>query len=944
MIDVFFLLAERWVISYLPNSENSPVKVEVISSSPPKLNSKTAENVDDSTVMRRLEPSGRNTLDAFRGKSGCVSFCGLSHQLLESRKLVSSPFGDGRGSIIWILAPIGLISSWLLPHLFLNIAIEVILKDEVLAEIVASLSSEIIFYAGLAVYLSITVHVQQPYIEFSPKQWSLITGLRGYLSSAFLTMGFKVVAPLLAVYAVWPVIGFAAVVSVAPFLLGCAIQFAFELHLEKRRSSCWPILPIIFEGYRLYQINKATYFLEKLLFSMKGYKMTPIAMEKASALFSMVVLFQRSKTAQIDSPNRFFQQFLRDDEEEGGGGEVMAGVKLFSGGQAWFCTLGLPSDVVIEVNGMIFHLHKLPLMSKSRKLHNLLTAVEEDELEVGQSSEEDVRRRISFGDFPGSETFEIAAKFCYGSKIEMSAATAAPLRCAAEFLEMTDEFAGDNLISRCERFLSQTVFLSVGDSVKALKSCETLLPLAEDLGIPQRCIDAMVAGASAADARALFSWPVNDDAVAPRRNGRVRSSSSSWVDDLAMLSLPFYKRLISGFKARDPSSELIEGSLVSYAERFIPRLSRSKRIGTTTADPSPAPPEQIDILETIVTNLQPEKSSSIIITTRFLFGLLRTAIILRAPEVLRTALEKKIASQLDQATLDDLLIPSYSYLIETLYDVDAVQRILRHYMEEMETERAIIAVNPPPENRPPTSRNDSRVARLVDAFLAEVASDANLLPEKFCDIAAALPAHSRIYDDGLYRAIDIYLKAHPGMAVEEKEKVYRLMDFRKLTPEALTHVAQNERLPVRAVVQALFVEQLQLRQAVTGTISAAEEEEEEEEEAAAAVGGMWQAAARENQLLRLGMDSMMSRVQDLERECLSMRRAIEKMDRRPAARAVGPRRLQPVTEAGWGSLGRRLGCMSRMEVRDSQAVAPPKSADRQQSLRNLSRSGVDRRQ
>lgn len=62
-------------------------------------------------------------------------------------------------------------------------------------------------------------------------------------------MGLKVFAPILAVYVVWPVIGFPAVIAVAPFLVGCAVQYAFEIQLQKRNSSCWPVLPIIFEVY-----------------------------------------------------------------------------------------------------------------------------------------------------------------------------------------------------------------------------------------------------------------------------------------------------------------------------------------------------------------------------------------------------------------------------------------------------------------------------------------------------------------------------------------------------------------------------------------------------------------------------------------------------------------------------------------------------------------------
>ncbi|KAL0915895.1 hypothetical protein M5K25_013362 [Dendrobium thyrsiflorum] len=81
---------------------------------------------------------------------------------------------------------------------------------------------------------------------------------------AFFAMGVKVVAPIVGVYVVWPVIALPAVVAVAPFLLGCAVQFAFELHLDKRQSSCWPVLPIIFEILAVVSLWSLTTFLLRL--------------------------------------------------------------------------------------------------------------------------------------------------------------------------------------------------------------------------------------------------------------------------------------------------------------------------------------------------------------------------------------------------------------------------------------------------------------------------------------------------------------------------------------------------------------------------------------------------------------------------------------------------------------------------------------------------------
>jgi hypothetical protein len=52
----------------------------------------------------------------------------------------------------------------------------------------------------------------------------------------------------------------------------------------------------------------------------------------------------------------------------------------------------------------------------------------------------------------------------------------------------------------------------------------------------------------------------------------------------------------------------------------------------------------------------------------------------------------------------------------------------------------------------------ARVAKLLDSYLAEVARDSKLPLAKFQSLAEALPEGSRLCDDGLYRAVDTYLK------------------------------------------------------------------------------------------------------------------------------------------------------------------------------------------
>ncbi|CAN1310801.1 Root phototropism protein 2 [Linum perenne] len=98
--------------------------------------------------------------------------------------------------------------------------------------------------------------------------------------------------------------------------------------------------------------------------------------------------------------------------------------------------------------------------------------------------------RIDLSDIPGGpEIFEKAAKFCYGVNFEITVHNVAALRCAAEYLQMTEAYCDGNLASRTEDFLSQVALSSLAGAVVVLKSCEDLLPLAQELKIVQRCVE-----------------------------------------------------------------------------------------------------------------------------------------------------------------------------------------------------------------------------------------------------------------------------------------------------------------------------------------------------------------------------------------------------------------------------------------------------------------------
>ncbi|ERN08400.1 hypothetical protein AMTRI_Chr07g74880 [Amborella trichopoda] len=571
-------------------------------------------------------------------------------------------------------------------------------------------------------------------------------------------------------------------------------------------------------------------------------------------------------------------------------------------GQAWYCTTGLPSDIIVEVGEMSFHLHKFPLLSRSAVLDKL----------ISESTEgEGTCCVLHLDDIPGgAKAFELAAKFCYGIKLELTAHNVVYLRSAAEYLQMTEEYGEGNLIVQTEGFLNE-VLKSWKDSIKALETCEDILPHAEELQIVIRCMNSLAT--KACSDPNLFNWPMVGSSSLQSPGGSLLwngigagSKSKSlgsdwWYEDVSFLSLPLYKRLILAMESKGMKPENIAGSLAFYAKWYLPGLNRhsgapesNSRVMPGSSVSAPSEGDQRVLLEEIESLLPMQKG---VTTTKFLLGLLRTAMILQASQTCRGNLEKRVGAQLDQASLEDLLIPNLSYSVETLYDIDCVQRMLDHFLV---LDQASGAVSPSLADdgqlmEPSSLTGITMVAKLIDGYLAEVASDVNLKLPKFQALAAVIPDYARPLDDGLYRAIDIYLKAHQWLTDSEREQLCRLMDCQKLSLEACTHAAQNERLPLRVVVQVLFFEQLRLRTSIAGWFFVSDNLDTSrplngsDNDRALPMGP--NRDGKDPHFLKAGIDEMKLRMNELEKECSSMKQEIDKMGK---------------TKSAWNSLSRKF--------------------------------------
>ncbi|KAK9138290.1 hypothetical protein Sjap_008884 [Stephania japonica] len=540
----------------------------------------------------------------------------------------------------------------------------------------------------------------------------------------------------------------------------------------------------------------------------------------------------------------------------------------------------VPTDITIEVGGRIFALHKYPLVSKSGRIRKL----------VAEHRDSDFSR-IELLNLPGgAESFELAAKFCYGVNFEITSSNVAQLCCVSDYLEMTEEYAKDNLGSRTETYLDSVVCKSLEMCVEVLQHCEYLLPLADELKIANKCTDAIASKACAEQIASSFSRLEYSSSGRLHMNKQTKCDGDWWIEDISALRVDLYQRIIAAMKCRGVRPESIGASLVNYAQKVLTKKSNLWNPSSQSKDDivvSSIEHEQRLVVEAIVSLLPVEK---LVVPISFLFGLLRTAVLLDCTIACRLDLERRIGSQLEMATLDDLLIPSFRHAGDTLFDVDTVHRILVNFSQQEDSEEEMDD-NSAYESDGLDSPSQSallKVAKLVDNYLAEIAADANLKLSKFLVIAETLPADARTNHDGLYRAIDIYLKAHQGLTDLEKKKLSKLIDFQKLSQEAGAHAAQNERLPLQSIVQVLYFEQVRLRNALCCSYMETDHKPMHQSwrissgalSAAMSPRDNYASLRRENRELKLELARLRMRLNDLEKEHVCMKKDMQKSNSR----------------------------------------------------------------
>ncbi|XP_051114795.1 BTB/POZ domain-containing protein At5g48130 [Andrographis paniculata] len=450
---------------------------------------------------------------------------------------------------------------------------------------------------------------------------------------------------------------------------------------------------------------------------------------------------------------------------------------------SWSQETGLPVCILVRIGDRTFNLHKDPFTRKSGYFSEKLRDSNEVELPPN---------------FPGgAETFEMIALFVYGSSTLVDPFNVAALRCAAEYLHMTEEYGPRNLCEHFDVYLNQVVLQSWNDTLIVLQKCQSLLPWAEDLLIISRCIEtlAFMACMEILDPERRRDQPVGTmEALAakPWTDQTVEDivSHDLWINDLIALPLAFFKRVIGSLRRQGMKEKYVSPIILFYADRWV--ISQRKRNAGVSESMKHIPmvlQEVIDLLPV------PGEKASNSIPAGFYFSLLSTAMEIQLRNNSIEKIQNCIAPALHLAKVEHFLSP------KNFNELGIMESMFRTYFwYNIESDCT-------------PAGNTYAAAELWDEYLIRIAADSGIAFKRFVNLIEVAPQSSRRTHDHLYHALNAFLKLHPDLLPEEKEMLCKYLNCQKLSQEVCIEAVQNELMPLRLIVQALFMQQLNTQQA-----------------------------------------------------------------------------------------------------------------------------------
>ncbi|TVT98929.1 hypothetical protein EJB05_55742, partial [Eragrostis curvula] len=265
------------------------------------------EDTSSSTQDAPVSDSSSDSTDMGGGKPGFISFRGGSHQ---NKAVESVPHpGKEASRLVWFVGPTILVSFLVLPSLYLRKVLSAVFEDSLLTDFLILFFTEALFYGGVAIFVLLIDKVWRPLQQVAPKSY-IWSKSRFFRISSVTTMVLSLIIPLLTMGMVWPWTGPAASATLAPYLVGLVVQFAFEQYARHRKSPSWPVIPIIFKVYRLHQLNRAAQLVTALTFSVRGTETTNQTLAIMNSLGALLTVLQILGVICVWSLSSFLMRFL----------------------------------------------------------------------------------------------------------------------------------------------------------------------------------------------------------------------------------------------------------------------------------------------------------------------------------------------------------------------------------------------------------------------------------------------------------------------------------------------------------------------------------------------------------------------------------------------------------------------------------------------------------
>ena len=381
------------------------------------------------------------------------------------------------------------------------------------------------------------------------------------------------------------------------------------------------------------------------------------------------------------------------------------------------------SDLIVEVNGSPFKLHKFPLYAKSEYFCKLARSPDASKVQIS--------------DFPGGpDIFSLVADFCYNMHVDMTKNNVVQLRCAAEFLKMTGT---GNLIEISEKFLRDTITSSrMSRATTCVSSlllyCSAVGDLANECGVVGQCFDAMIDCWLKPPTK--FSSPTNLKYSERREDKTV----------IALLSLPldWFVNMLVTAREKGVRMSLLAELATSYISIAVDREEADERQGKSadageTLPMTSAPksqnnqnsrkfPDISTILDNILLELPEESLHDDVVTIDWLTKVIRIATANCCQ--CRRILVKSAGEMLTKLSAEDLCIISPSLLHDIVVDSCSSE-----------------------------NGQGEKACRIIDTYMSEMVRKGVLTAETFKLLATVAPKDARSNHDQMYNILEYVLLA-----------------------------------------------------------------------------------------------------------------------------------------------------------------------------------------